>query len=284
MRGFESRPIVTISGPSSSNKTTFAKRLAISLRVRGFRSLVIEMDDYFIDREATPFGPDGLRDYEAITALNVALLSERVARLLSGESVPRRRYDFKHGVGYDVDSETQQLGPKCFLILEGIHGLNPALLEGLGRARTVPIYVAGLTALAIDSTHRFPSSDLRLLRRIVRDHNYRGASARRTIRRWTSVRVGEEKNIFPLLGNAELFFNSALAYEVPVLQVFARSLLAEATVPEEGEDSEDPITVEITREARRLLGMITLFYPISLEEVPHMSCIREFVGGSDLDY
>lgn len=281
--GFPERRIVTIAGPSSSNKTTFAKRLGIALRVCGFESLVIEMDDFFVNREDTPLGPDGHRDFEAITALNVELLSERVHALLRGEVVQRRKYDFKSGMGIDT-SEQQKLTQRSFLILEGIHGLNPELLMCLGRDEVTPIYVSPLTPLSIDDEHRFPTTDLRLIRRIIRDHKYRGFSARKTIKMWTSVRVGEEKNIFPYQSNAELFFNSSLVYELPVLSIPARGLLAEATVPEDGEDPKDPMCREITREARRLLGLVNLFYAIPLEEVPHISCIREFVGGSDLKY
>ena len=284
VEGFPEKKIVTIAGPSSSNKTTFAKRLAIALRVNGFQSLVIEMDDYFLNRDDTPFGPDGLRDFESITALNVELLADRVHKLCKGEEVPRRKFNFKDGIGYDVEEEKQKLGEKTFLILEGIHGLNPELLMHLGRDEVVPIYVAPLTPLSIDNTHRFPTTDLRLIRRIIRDHKYRGYSARKTIGRWTSVRVGEEKNIFPYQGNSEMFFNSSLVYELPVLSIFARSLLAEATVPEPDENPNDPVTKEITREARRLLGLANLFYAIPLQDVPHISCIREFTGGSDLKY
>ena len=234
--------------------------------------------------EVYVFGPDGLRDFESITALNVELLADRVHKLCKGEEVPRRKFNFKDGIGYDVEEEKQKLGEKTFLILEGIHGLNPELLMHLGRDEVVPIYVAPLTPLSIDNTHRFPTTDLRLIRRIIRDHKYRGYSARKTIGRWTSVRVGEEKNIFPYQGNSEMFFNSSLVYELPVLSIFARSLLAEATVPEPDENPNDPVTKEITREARRLLGLANLFYAIPLQDVPHISCIREFTGGSDLKY
>lgn len=281
---FPGRRVVTIAGPSSSNKTTFAKRLGIALRVKGYDSLVIEMDDYFVDREKTPIGPDGKYDFEAIGALNVDLLAENVHKLSKGEKTLRRKYDFKSGMGIDIQSEVQQLSENSFLILEGIHGLNPELLNSIGADCVAPIYVAPLTPLVIDNEHRFPTTDLRLIRRIIRDQKYRGYSARKTIHRWTSVRLGEEKNIFPYQGNAIYFFNSSLVYELPVLSIYGRSLLAEATVPEEGEDLKDPMTQEITREAKRLLGLLNLFYPISSEEVPHISCIREFIGGSDLKY
>jgi uridine kinase len=284
VKNFATQRIITISGPSSSNKTTFAKRLGIALRVKGHRSLIIEMDDFFVNAADTPLGADGKKDFEAFTAVNLPLLQERVEKLLKGESVPRRKYQFKKGQGIDIESERLTLHPDMFLILEGIHGLNPILLDHLGRDRVAPIYVAALAPLAIDDTHRFPSSDLRLLRRITRDFAYRGRSARKTLLLWTSVRIGEERNIRPYRGNALYFFNSSLVYEVPVLSVCVRSLLAEATVPEPDEDLNDPITIEITREARRLLALIKPFYAISLEEVPHISCIREFCGGSDLDY
>lgn len=282
--GYPAKRVITIAGPSSSNKTTFAKRLSIALKVNGYDSLVIEMDDYFLNRDDTPFGPDGLRDFESIRALNVSLLSERVHKLIQTQSIPRRKFDFINGVGYDIEDQQQKLGEKCFLILEGIHGLNPELLDHLGRDEVVPIYVAPLTPLSIDNTHRFPTTDLRLIRRIIRDHKFRGYSARTTIRRWTSVRMGEEKNIFPYQNNAQMFFNSSLVYELSVFSIFARSLLSEATVPEKGEDLNDPMTKEITREAKRLLMLANLFYAIPSQDVPHISCIREFTGGSDLKY
>ena len=282
--GFPQKRVITIAGPSSSNKTTFAKRLAIALRVKGYESLVIEMDDYFVDREDTPKGPDGKYDFECIGALNVKYLAENVHKLINGETISRRRYDFKLGKGINIESEKQTLPKNGFLILEGIHGLNPELLGPLGRGEVTPIYVAPLTPLCIDNSHRFPTTDLRLIRRIIRDHKYRGYSARTTISHWTSVRVGEEKNIFPYQGNAEMFFNSSLVYELPVLSIYGRALLSEATIPAENEDPKDPLTQEVTNEAKRLLSLLNLFYPIPLEEVPHISCIREFVGGSDLKY
>ncbi|EAX98746.1 Phosphoribulokinase / Uridine kinase family protein [Trichomonas vaginalis G3] len=284
VEGFPGKRVITIAGPSSSNKTTFAKRLAIALRVVGYDSIVIEMDDYFVDREKTPKGPDGKYDFECIGAMNVDVLAENVHKLIKGETILRRKYDFKQGKGINIETEKQTLPANAFLILEGIHGLNPELLGPIGRNMVTPIYVAPLTPLVIDSGHRFPTSDLRLIRRIIRDHKYRGYSARTTIHRWTSVRVGEEKNIFPYQGNAEMFFNSSLVYELPVLSIYGRALLSEATIPEEHEDIRDPLTAEVTQEAKRLLGMLNLFYPIPLEEVPHISCIREFVGGSDLKY
>lgn len=281
---FEKKKIITIAGPSSSNKTTFAKLLQINLRVLGYNSIVIEMDDYAQERELTPFGEDGLRDYEAITAFNLELFGERVKKLLAGEAIPRRKFDFVTGKGSDSETEKQKLGPKTFAIFEGIHGLNPQLLNVIGQDLVTPIYVAPLTPLSIDGSHRFPTTDLRLIRRIIRDFKYRGTSPRETIRRWTSVRLGEERNIFPYQANAQMSFNSSLVYELPVLSVYGRGLLAEATVPADHEELNDPQTKMITTEAKRILTLLNMFYPISSEEVPHTSCIREFIGGSDLKY
>lgn len=276
--------IITIAGPSSSNKTTFAKRLGISLRVNGYQSLVIEMDDYFRDNDTLPIGKDGLRDFEHISALNIEVLGETVAKLLQGKEVPRRRFDFKSGKGVNSDSDLLKLPPKGFLILEGIHGLNPILLDVFGRQNVCPIYVSALTPVNIDCSHRFPTSSLRCIRRMVRDYHFRGKSPRDTLRRWTSVRKGEEANIFPYQLNAELFFNSALVYELPVLAIYAKGLLAEASMPDEDEDIESETSKDITNEALRLQELLSFFYPVSVEVVPHISCIREFVGGSDLKY
>jgi uridine kinase len=281
---FRRKRVVTIAGPSSSNKTTFANRLAIALQVNGYDATIIGMDDFYRDACDIPFGPDGLQDFEDIAAINTELLASRVHALLDGESVPRRHFGFQSGKGKDDERERHMLGPKSFLILEGIHGLNPALLKAFGEDLVTPIYISAMTPLNIDCNHRFPTSDLRLIRRIVRDFQFRGYSPRKTLARWTSVRIGEEKHIFPYQQNAELFFNSSLVYELPVLSIYGKGLLAEATVPEKGEDPDSPQAKEITQEARRLLGMLNFFYPISLECVPHISCIREFIGGSDLKY
>ena len=281
---FHKKRIVTIAGPSSSNKTTFAKRLAISLRVNGYDSIVMEMDDFYKNRSDIPFGPDGQQDFESITALNIDVLSERVNKLIHGETVPRRKFDFVNGVGVDLENEKMTLKQNSFLIIEGIHGLNPDLLESFGRENVTPIYVSALTPVNLDSNHRFSTSDLRLIRRMVRDYRYRGYSPRNTIRRWPSVRKGEEMNIFPYQENAEMFFNSSLIYELPVLSIYGKGLLAEATLPEKGEDPNTPEAKLISQDARRLLGLLNFFYPVSIEVVPHISCIREFVGGSDLQY
>ena len=284
VKNFKEKRIITIAGPSSSNKTTFAKRLAIQLRVNGYTSTVIGMDDYYKDRDDIPFEEDGTQDFESINALNIDVLSERVHKLLDGEKVPSRRFDFVSGKGIDEEDKMMELPSRSFLIIEGIHGLNPELLSSLGRDSVTPIYISALTPLSLDFTHRFPTSDLRLIRRIIRDYKYRGYSPRATLKRWTSVRVGEEKNIFPFQGNAELFFNSALIYELPVLSIMGKALLAEASIPGPDENPDDPETQEVTNEARRVSNLLNFFYPITSEVVPHISCIREFIGGSDLKY
>ena len=281
---FKNKRVITIAGPSSSNKTTFAKRLELALHVTGYSAVVIEMDDYFQDGDKIPFGPDGLQDLEHISAMNVELLAERVHKLLKGEPIPVRKYNFKRSRGEDDPKKRIILSSDSFLILEGIHGLNPELLQHIGTTTVTPIYVSALTPLNIDTNHRYPTSDLRLIRRMIRDNQYRGCSARKTLRRWTSVRVGEERNIFPYQGNAELFFNSSLIYELPVLSIYARVLLSEATMPDDGEDPNTDEAKDVTAEARRLLGLINLCYPLSPEIVPRISCIREFIGGSELNY
>ena len=282
--GYPQKKIVTIAGPSSSNKTTFAKRLSIALRVLGFTSIVIGMDDYFRDNSEIPFGPDGLQDFEDISALNVTLLGERIRKLSAGERIPERKFVFQTGKGVDTEKYIE-LPKNAFLILEGIHGLNPALLDALGgKEKVCPIYVSALTPVNIDCNHRFPTSSLRLIRRMVRDYRFRGHSPRDTLRRWASVRRGEEKNIFPYQANAELFFNSALVYELPVLAIFGKGLLAEASMPGDDEDPNSPEAEEITKEALRLQSLLNYFYPVSIEVVPHISCIREFVGGSYMKY
>ncbi|KAH0794928.1 Phosphoribulokinase / Uridine kinase family protein [Histomonas meleagridis] len=283
-KNFNSKRVITVAGPSSSNKTTFAKRLEIQLNVNGYEATVIEMDDYFQDTCKIPFGEDGLQDFEHISAMNLELLGQRVHELLEGKSIPRRKFNFKRGVGEDNPKQRLRLKPNAFLILEGIHGLNPELLKCLGTSNVTPIYVSALTPLNIDYNHRFPTSDLRLIRRIIRDHQFRGQSPRTTIRRWTSVRVGEERNIFPYQANAQLFFNSSMVYELPVLSIFGKVLLSEATEPSKDEDPDSPEAIETTNEARRLLGLLNFFYPLSPEVAPPTSCIREFIGNSELKY
>lgn len=282
---YDKKRVISIAGPSSSNKTTFAKRLALALRCNGYNTLVIEMDDYFRNTDEIPCEDNGEQDWESIKCLNVELLGERIKQLIQGKKVPRRRFNWSSGVSYDVPNEEMKLDEKCFLIIEGIHGLNPKLLNEIGRELVTPIYVQALSPLKIDNNHRFPSSDLRLIRRITRDYLFRGGyPPRSTLERWTSVRIGEMNNIFPYQENAEYFFNSSLVYEVSVLSVYIKGLLAEATVAPKGQDQNSEASIISSDEAIRLQKLISFFNPMPSENIPRASCIREFIGNSDLKY
>lgn len=252
--------------------------------MNGKDATLLQMDSFYRDTKDIPFGADGLQDFESISALHIELLKEHVDKLLKGEKVHPREFDFKVGKGTDDQKNFISLPENSFLIIEGIFGLDPQLLDSLGSDRVFAVYVSALTQVNLDFNHRFPTSDLRLIRRIIRDYRYRGYSPRKTLRRWTSVRVGEEKNIFPFQGNAEFFFNSALIYELSVLSLLGKPLLSEASIPEPDEGIDPKESEEITIEARRLLTLLNFFYPLSPEIVPHISCIREFIGGSDLKY
>jgi uridine kinase len=207
-----------------------------------------------------------------------------VNQLYNGETIPYRKYQFATSKGIDDPKRTLTLPNDSFLVLEGIHGFNPLLLQMLGEDRVTPIYIAPLKPIAIDYNHRLPGPDLRLIRRIVRDHKHRGRSARQTLLFWTSVRIEEERNIFPFHQNAEIFFNSTLVYEIPALLVYAKVLLSEATDPDPGEDITPDNAEQITKDVTRLLAFLNCFYPIPPEIVPNNSCIREFIGGSELKY
>ncbi|RMF10823.1 MAG: nucleoside kinase [Candidatus Neomarinimicrobiota bacterium] len=272
VKHFPDRPLICVAGPSSSGKTTFAKRLCIQLRVNGYRTLPLSMDDYFRDRRDIPVGPDGTQDFEALSAMDVDLLTERVDRLLAGDTVPRRKFDFQEGVGRDLD-ETDSAGEKEFILLEGIHGLNPALIQALGESRVQKIYISAITTLNLDAQHRISTSDNRLLRRLVRDYQFRGYAPRDTIARWDSVRQGEERHIFPYQEEADYLFNSSLIYELSVLAGLALPLL-EAVAG-------DDIVAEKALYLRRFLQ---LFESIDPGGVPSISLLREFIGGSGFSY
>ncbi|OHT13992.1 Phosphoribulokinase [Tritrichomonas foetus] len=280
---FEHKRVITIAGPSSSNKTTFAKRLELALAACGHKTLVIEMDDYFVDEKDSPLDEDGNMDWESVDCINILVLAERVNALVRGETVKRRKFDWVRCISVDSDEE-MTLKPGHFLIMEGIHGLNPKLLNALGQDNVTPIYVQPTTPINIDHNHRFPCSDYRMIRRFIRDHNFRNFPSRSTIDIWSRVRYGEMVNIFPYQENAEYFFNSALIYELPVLTMQGRLLLAEASVPTDKEDAQSPSTIALNNEIIRLNNLMNLFYPIPLDVVHKTSCIREFLGGSDLKY
>ena len=264
--------LVLISGPSSSGKTSFAKRLGVQLRVLGLNPVLISLDDYFVDREKTPRDEKGEYDYEALEAIDLEQFNDHLKRLERGESVDIPRYDFISGTRQWHDNPLQ-LDERSVLIVEGIHGLNPALTPGVPESRKFKIYVSCFTSVALDNVSRIATSDNRLLRRLTRDYRTRGNDALSTLARWESVRRGEEKHIFPYQENADVMFNSSLFYEISVLRRFAEPILREVpdTVPEYGE-------------AKRMLKFLDNFIPISPEEIPPTSLLREFIGGSSFKY
>lgn len=261
--------LITIAGPSSSGKTTFARRLTIQLLANGLRPFPLSLDDYFVSREETPRDDNGNYDYENIHALDLELFNRHLLALVNGERVTLPRYNFHTGereVGNPV-----QLTPHHVLLIEGIHGLNPNLITHIAREKIFRIYVSALTQLKLDRLNRVATSDTRLVRRIVRDARARGYTARETIARWDSVRRGEGRNIFPYQEQADVLFNSALVYELFVLKPLVEPLLRQV----------EPGTPEYV-EARRLLTFLEWFRPCAASFVPEDSLLREFIGGSVL--
>jgi uridine kinase len=261
--------VVLISGPSSSGKTTFSKRLSVQLLSQGVSPFPLEMDNYFVDRDKTPKSKNGELDYEALQALNLNLLNQHVAALARGNEVQLPHYDFKKGKS--GPGEKARLQPGQLLILEGIHGLNPDLLPGLASEQTFRVYVSALTQLNLDKHNRISTTDTRLLRRIVRDAAERGYSARQTLQRWDSVRAGEKTHIFPFQDNADTMFNSALVYELSALKPVVEPLLRQV-----------PYGTREYIEAKRLLAFLEWFLPITADMIPDNSILREFLGGSIL--
>jgi uridine kinase len=264
--------LVLIAGPSSSGKTTFVKRLAVQLLANGIRPLVIGMDDYFVDRERTPRRRNGDFDYESLQALDLTLFNEHLLQLMAGQPVTLPHYDFR--AGRRERGAMFRLRQDQIILAEGIHGLNPRLVSAIPAESIYRVYVSALTNLNIDHHNRVPTTDTRLLRRLIRDAAYRGYSAQQTIERWESVRRGEGRNIFPFQENADSMFNSALAYELAVLKPFAEPLLRQV----------EPGTMTYV-EAKRLLAFLEWFLPCQPDPVPDNSILREFIGGSILrDY
>ena len=264
--------MVLISGPSSSGKTTSAKRLGIQLRILGLNPVLISLDDYFVDRDKTPRDADGEYDYEALEAIDLRLFNDHLQRLFAGESLPVPRYDFITGKRQWHDNPLR-LDDRSVLIVEGIHGLNPRLTPSIPDHMKFKIYISCFTSVSMDNLSRIATTDNRLLRRMVRDNATRGHNAQATLARWESVRRGEEKHIFPYQENADVMFNSSLFYEISVLRPYAERILREVpdTVPEYGE-------------AKRLLKFLDNFIPIDPAEIPPTSLLREFIGGSSFRY
>ena len=261
--------VVLIAGPSASGKTIFSKRLSVQLLALGLSPFPVEMDNFFVDREKTPLDENGDYDYESIRALDIARLNHDIGALIQGGEVLLPQYDFK--TGKQSDGQRTKIDPGQILILEGIHGLNPALLPEVARQQIFRIYASALTQLNLDRYNRLSTTDTRLLRRIVRDASQRGYSAQETIRRWESVRRGEKRNIFPYQENADAMFNSALVYEVAALAPLAEPLLRQV-----------PFRTPEYIEAKRLLAFLQWFLPLTMEMIPDNSILREFIGGSIL--
>ncbi|MEW6430835.1 MAG: cyclic nucleotide-binding domain-containing protein [Myxococcota bacterium] len=266
--------IIAIAGPSSSGKTTFIKRLSVQLRINGLTPVNLSLDDYYVDRDKTPLDEHGARDFEALEALNLPLLQGHLKRLLAGEKVKLARYDFKTGKSHPDGGHELTLKPGDLLLIEGIHGLNPKLLGEIpSPGQTFKVFVHPATSLPFDRLSRVSPTDLRLLRRIIRDRHSRGYSAAENIMQWPSVQAGERKHIFPFQGEADAVFDTSLVYEPAVLKVYAERYLLEV-----------PRAHPAFATAWRLRHLVDRFVAIYPDHVPPTSIIREFIGGSGFEY
>ena len=270
IKSIGTKRIVTIAGPSSSGKTTFSYRLSVQLETLGLKPHPIAVDDYFVNREDTPKDKNGKYNYECLDAIDVEQLNKDLIALLNGEEVQLPTYNFISGKR-EYTKPKMKLGAEDVLVIEGIHGLNDKLTHSIPAENKFKIYISALTQLNIDEHNRIPTTDGRLIRRIVRDARTRGANARQTISMWNSVRNGENQNIFPFQEEADAMFNSALVFELAVLKQYAEPLLF--AVPRGCEEYD---------EAKRLLKFLDYFLTISGEELPSNSILREFIGGSCL--
>ena len=264
--------LVLIAGPSSSGKTTFSKRLMVQLRVNGLRPIALSTDNYFVGRAQTPLDEDGKPDFECLEAVDLALFNQHMEDLLAGKEVAIPIYDFFSG-SRSPRTESLRLGPNDILLVEGIHGLNPRLSESVPGENKLKIYISALTQLSLDDHNRIMTTDVRLIRRIVRDRKSRGHTASRTLAMWPSVLRGERRNIYPFQEDADVMFNSTLVYEPAVLRLYAERFLLEV-----------PTDDESFCEAYRLLHFLRMFVPVFADEVPQTSILREFVGGSSFVY
>lgn len=272
IRSREKVKLVMISGPSSSGKTTTCKRISVQLAIQGYWPVQVSVDDFFVEREQTPKDKDGKLDFEALEAIDLKLFNDTLLKLMDGQEVELPTFDFQQGKKLWLGKKVQ-MKENSILIIEGIHCLNPKLTEAIPDEVKYRIFVSALTSISIDSQNPIPTTDNRLIRRIVRDHKYRGYSALDTLRRWESVRNGEAKNIFPYQENADAMVNSALIYELGILKPYAVPVLNE--VPE---------TEPEYAEARRLLKLLSYFKSITPDMIPGTSILREFVGGSQFSY
>ena len=264
--------LVLIAGPSSSGKTTTCKRLSVQLAVNGIKPIGISLDDYFLDREKTPLDEKGDYDFEHLHALNLPLFNEQLNALFKGEEVELPRYDFPTGKSL-MSGKKLKLHDDNILVVEGIHALNPELTAQIPNEQIFRVYASALTTILLDNHNYIPTTDNRLLRRIIRDHKYRGVSAKDTIHRWPSVRAGENKWIFPYQENADAMFNTAMLFELAVIKSQAEALLEQ--VPENCEEH---------AEAYRLLKFLHYIKPIPDTQIPPTSLLREFLGGSSFEY
>ena len=263
--------VILIAGPSSSGKTTFTKRLAVQLKVNALQPLSISLDNYFLDRNKTPKDAEGKYKYESLEAIDVLRFNRDLTRLLEGYEVQLPSYDFKEGKS--VNGETYRVEKKHPIIIEGLHAINDQLTLDIPKKNKLKIYVSALTQLNVTNHLRISTSDVRLLRRLIRDSKYRNYPAQETLERWPRVRHGEEINIFPFQEEADIIFNTSLMYELSVLRVEARPLL-ESVPPGHPKYPE----------ARRLLQFLMCFLPISPGKVPLNSILREFIGESSFHY
>jgi len=260
--------VLLISGPSSSGKTSFAQRISTQLRVNGLRPVPLSLDDYFVDRDKTPLDEDGRYDFENLGALDLPLLQEHVQRLVRGEKIESPLFDFTSG-NRMKKTKSLKVGPSEILVIEGIHALNPKLLPDINRSNFFKIYISALFELNVDFMNRVPTTEVRLIRRLVRGDRFRSTSPEETLNQWPSVRRGEYNNVFKYQEEADIMFNSSLLYEMNLLRPFAEISLNKI--------KKDSVHYE-TKE--RLLNLLSFFEPIELDKVPYNSILREFIGGS----
>lgn len=260
--------LLLVSGPSSSGKTSFSQRLSTQLEVNGLKPIALSLDHYFVDREHTPRDADGKYDFDSMEALDLPLLKQQIAQLIAGERVSVPQFDFITGRRL-AEYKPMRIGPSEILIIEGIHALNPELVTNINRNLIYKIYISALGGLNIDLMSRVPTSEIRLLRRLVRDDKYRGVTPENTIHQWDSVRRGEYQNIFKFQEEADVMFNSSMIYEMNALRPFAEEALDRIPADSPYYD---------TRE--RLLNLLSFFEPLDVSKVPFNSILREFIGGS----